>query len=154
MFRTQYVPKTPVPSHHPSRIEVPSPDGSWLAVGGFPDHTVALFKADEDRWRLWVTYSQHREGVSNRQGIIQALAWSPAGTYIASGSSTGSLHVWDTRGRWYRRPRQVGEGEICTIIWQGSSLEVALLKKGQLCSTHIPLFQSLDVLRSETLTPV
>ncbi len=98
-LKTPYTPDTPVSSHRSSRIEVLSPDGFWLAVGGLSDHTVVLFKAVEGAWRPWMTYYQHREGVYNRQGTIQALAWSPDGQQIASASSTGSIHVWAVRGR-------------------------------------------------------
>ena len=41
------------------------------------------------------TYLGHQAGLYRRMPIITAIAWSPDGTYIASGASDGSLHIWD-----------------------------------------------------------
>lgn len=123
-LKTPYTPETPVSSHRSSRIEVLSPDGFWLAVGGLSDHTVVLFKAVEGAWRPWMTYYQHREGVYNRQGTIQALAWSPDGQQIASASSTGSIHVWAVRGAYQRTIRRKDEKPAQALHWNEDGLQI------------------------------
>jgi WD40 repeat protein len=61
-----------------------SPDGAWLAVGG--DKAVTVW--DINKRELLLALPEER-------GTIWSLAWSPDKHWLAVGSSTGSLVIWD-----------------------------------------------------------
>ena len=91
IVRTLHIPssdKTPV------KAAAISPDGKQLAVCG-SHHTV-------ERWNMPSLtmrgrYDGHQAGIEKRQGTITSLAWSPDSVHMASGSSDGSLHIWNAR---------------------------------------------------------
>jgi WD40 repeat protein len=72
-----------------TRVVAISPDGKWLAFGGW-DETVQVCELVAGG-RGW-TYRGHQNG------SVCAIAWSPDGTFLASASrdeTTADLMVWD-----------------------------------------------------------
>ena len=65
-----------------------SPDGTLLAVGAVRD----LHLLDAESWKLVATLAGHTDA-------IYALAFSPDGTRLVSGSRDRTLRVWDARAR-------------------------------------------------------
>ncbi len=69
-----------------------SPNGQFLAIAG-KDNTVIICNARTQQ--PWATYYGHQAGLYRRlNAVITALAWSPDGQRIVSGSLDGSIHVW------------------------------------------------------------
>ncbi|MGN9786229.1 hypothetical protein ACTMTF_32705 [Nonomuraea sp. ZG12] len=73
---------------------VHSPDGRWIAVAG---GTFDLRATDWGNGKVWIldaaTGARHREFVHD--DWVNALAFSPDGGRIASGSRAGSTRIWD-----------------------------------------------------------
>lgn len=90
-----------------------SPDGRLLAMAG-NNNTVSVLDALTQE--LWVTYYGHQAGVYRRvSGAIKALTWLPGGSSIASGSTDGSIHIWQARtGIHQRTLTQPQEG--CAVL--------------------------------------
>lgn len=100
-------------SKHNGEKSILSPDGWFLAVPGASNTVVVLDALTRD---LWVTYYGHQAGVYRHvTGTIKALAWLPDGTFIASGSTDGSIHIWHARtGIHQRTLTQPQEG--CAVL--------------------------------------
>ncbi|MEM7602821.1 MAG: hypothetical protein AAF357_15600, partial [Verrucomicrobiota bacterium] len=64
-----------------------SPDGHWLAVGGY-DANDAVRLIELESYRIAALLQGHRR-------VIHALAFSRDGKVLASGSSDDSVRVWD-----------------------------------------------------------
>jgi|GEM_PF-1154264 len=64
-----------------------APDGHRLAAGAGDDGTIAIFAADDGRWLRTLT------GHSN---IVEGLAWSPDGDWLASASRDRTIRIWST----------------------------------------------------------
>jgi len=62
-----------------------SPDGTRIASLGRGDSTVDIW--DASTGELIQTYRGH-------SSLVEAIAWSPDGSYIASGDYQGTVHVW------------------------------------------------------------
>jgi WD40 repeat protein len=90
-----------------------SPDGRFLAVAGDSNTVLVLNALTKEPW---VTYYGHQAGVYRRvSGAIKALAWLPDGSGIASGSTDGSIHIWQARtGIHQRTLTQPQEG--CAVL--------------------------------------
>src|SRR6266699_6571752 len=65
---------------HGTRVVAVSPDGKWIAFGGW-DETIQVCELVEGGRSL--TYRGHKDPVC----AVCAIEWSPDGTYIASASS-------------------------------------------------------------------
>jgi len=90
-----------------------SPDGRFLAVAG-DSNTVLVLNALTKV--PWVTYYGHQAGVYKRVSeTIKALAWLPDGSSVVSGSTDGSIHIWQARtGIHQRTLTQPQEG--CAVL--------------------------------------
>ena len=90
-----------------------SPDGRLLAVPG-ERHTVLVLDARTNE--PWVTYYGHQAGIYRRiGGTIKALAWLPGGSSIASGSTDGSIHIWQARSGIHQRTLTQPQ-EDCAVL--------------------------------------
>jgi len=98
---------------HNEETSILSPDGWFLAVPGASNKVVVL---DALTRELWVTCYSHQAGIYRRvAGTIKALAWLPDGTFLASGSTDGSIHIWYARtGIHQRMLTQPQEG--CAVL--------------------------------------
>jgi serine/threonine protein kinase/WD40 repeat protein len=80
-----------------------SPDGSLLAT---PFEATRLTLIDPDTGdRLWTSEEQHASR-------IQAMAWSPSGDRLVTGSMDRTLRVWDIKGRRLERVIEPDRGQI------------------------------------------
>lgn len=105
-----------------SETAVLSPDGRFLAVPG-ESHTVLVLDATTNE--PWVTYYGHQAGVYRRMsGTIKALAWLPDGCSIASGSTDGSIHLWQARSGIHQRTLAQPQND-CAVL--------ALILSGDRC---------------------
>lgn len=68
-----------------------SPDGSRLAVGGASQGNISVW--DLNKRRLLVTLGGHSVRVFS-------IAWTPDGTRLISGSSDGTIQIWDSRSHY------------------------------------------------------
>ena len=103
-----------------------SPDGRFLAAPG-ERHTVLVL--DTATNQPWVTYYGHQAGIYRRlSGTIKALAWLPDGNRIASGSTDGSIHLWQGRSGIHRRTLAQPQ-EDCAVL--------ALILSGDGCLTAL-----------------
>lgn len=95
-----------------------SPDGRTLAVGS-TDRTVHFYEVARRRYRAHALITAHRFGFGFGTPGIAALAWSPNGSVIATGSLDGMVELWDARhpGLYYGRPAHTGQlrGHVGTV---------------------------------------
>jgi WD40 repeat protein len=102
-----------------------SPDGTRLvAAGGYQTHGIAeVFDAKTGNRLL--TYTAHAS-------CVGALAWSPNGKYIASGSFDGALNVWDTMiGHTAYAYTTAGTNDgIESLVWSPDNQHIALSTGG------------------------
>ena len=90
-----------------------SPDGRFLARPG-EQHTVLILNAQTQA--TWATYYGHQAGLYRRVGgIIRSLAWLADGNRIVSGSSDGSIHVWEARTGIHQRTLTEAQ-EGCPVL--------------------------------------
>jgi WD40 repeat protein len=81
-----------------------SPDGKWLASGGF-DRALHLWRV-LDGGELW-----EEEVLTGHAGAILDLAWLPDGNGVISAGADGLLVFWDRHpaGGWYARRTTAGQ---------------------------------------------
>ncbi len=95
---------------HGTRVVAVSPDGKWIAFGGW-DETIQVCELVEGGRSL--TYRGHKDHVC-------AMEWSPDGTFIASASSgeaTADIQIWEaTTGQVVSLSRSDEEGVI-SLAW-------------------------------------
>jgi WD40 repeat protein len=100
-------------SKHNGEKALLSPDGRFLAVPGDSNTVIVIDGATN---KQWVTYYGHQAGLYRRVGwTIKALAWLPDGSNIASGSTDGSIHIWDARTGIHQRTLTQPQ-EDCAVL--------------------------------------
>ena len=106
---------------HGTRVVAVSPDGKWIAFGGW-DETIQVCELVEGGRSL--TYRGHKDHVC----AVCAMEWSPDGTFIASASSgeaTADIQVWEaTTGQLVSLSRSDEEGVI-SLAWSPDSSHLA-----------------------------
>jgi len=93
-----------------------SPDGKWFAL---PCESVIAVWSMEGTRRL--TYTGHGESVA-------ALAWSPDGQTIASGTPAGNVHIWDAQTGTLLFEKRYG-GPIATVYWLDTTIVIHYQEK-------------------------
>lgn len=88
-----------------------SPDGQWFAL---PYESVIAVWSMEGTRRL--TYTGHGESVV-------ALAWSPDGHTLASGTLAGNVHIWDAQTGTLLFEKRYG-GPIATVYWLDTTIVI------------------------------
>ena len=113
---------------HRTRVVAVSPDGKWIAFGGWDEtiHVCELVKGGRS-----LTYRGHKDPVS----AVCAIEWSPDSTYIASasnGEATADIQVWEaTSGQLISLSRCDEEGVI-SLAWSPDGQRVAASFSGGL----------------------
>ena len=69
------------------------PSGSRLAVAA--DGAIAIWDTVVHEWARTESYSSLPQHAQYGGSIVTAVAWSPNGRWIVSGSSKGAIYVWD-----------------------------------------------------------
>jgi serine/threonine protein kinase/Tol biopolymer transport system component len=96
-----------------------SPNGSRIAISEWPAErqgTVTIWEATLQRPLL--TYRGHRDGVL-------ALAWSPRGNYIASGSNDQTVQVWEAQSGQRLLTYQGHQGLVEAVAWAPDGQRIA-----------------------------
>jgi WD40 repeat protein len=103
---------------HGTRVVTVSPDGKWIAFGGW-DETIQVCELVEGGRSL--TYRGHKDHVC-------ALEWSPDGAFLASagsGETTADIQVWEARtGQLIALARSDGVG-VVSLAWSHDSAHLA-----------------------------
>lgn len=90
----------PAVSKHNGAAALLSPDGRWLAAPGKNNTVVVLDAASQ---APWATYYGHQDGLYRREdGVITSVVW-VTDEIVATGSSTGSIQLWNARTSTHRR---------------------------------------------------
>lgn len=76
----------------PSAVAV---SDAFVAIGASDANSVKIFKAGADGSSL-----AEQTALSNPTGTISALAFSPDGSHLAAGNSSGKIYVYDAAGSW------------------------------------------------------
>src|SRR5262249_9183087 len=63
--------------------------------------------------------------VPEKSGLLLAVAWSPDGRHIASGSEVGTTHIWDMKRRAQIRVWQAHEGSVNGVAWSPDGGRIA-----------------------------
>lgn len=107
------------------------PDGAFVAVPGAKE--VRLFSRDT----LEEEVTLHEDG---HRGVVDVVAWSPNGRYLASAASDNQILVWDLdRRETIQRYRH--ESPICALAWHPAANTLAAMDlDGQyaLCHSVVP----------------
>src|SRR5216683_2933083 len=97
-----------------------SPDGTHIATGGdYGDSTV----------QVWQAFSGNHLYTYSRQYRIFAVAWSPGGKRIASGSFDASVQIWDAFSGENIFTYQGHSGPVYTAAWSPDGLYCTLASK-------------------------
>ena len=104
-----------------------SPDGQRIASAS-EDHTVHIW--DTAPGLRWLRELALRSGFNyvvyeGHARAIQAVAWSPDGRYIASGSSDNTVQVWDASTNDTVTVYQGHSDEVRAVVWSPNSQFIA-----------------------------
>jgi WD40 repeat protein len=93
-----------------------SPDEKYLAVcKNITDHAVVIY--DVATWNIVSTYQDHTDSV-------KVVAWSPDGTYVASGSDDTTIRVWEPLSGKTHIIYKEHSGDIAAISWSSDSSKI------------------------------
>jgi WD40 repeat protein len=85
-----------------------SPDGRYVALGGFFSDDIQIFD---------ITTQRRVSSLTGHSDSIKALSWSHNGQYIASGSSDGTARVWDWKGGKELLHYDKQGGDVWAVSW-------------------------------------
>ncbi len=101
-----------IASKHNGAAALLSPDGRFLAAPGTKNTVVVLNAASQ---APWATYYGHQDGLYRREdGVITSLVW-VTDEIVATGSSTGSIQVWNARTGTHRRMLREAQAD-CAVL--------------------------------------
>ncbi|MCP4257807.1 MAG: WD40 repeat domain-containing protein, partial [Planctomycetes bacterium] len=72
-----------------------SPDGRWLATGS-QDNSTRIWDTDTGKLKQTLSRSVSRSEGSRLEGTVYAVAWSPDGRLIVTGSGDSTVRIYDT----------------------------------------------------------
>ena len=134
---------TTIGSHDATVLSVAAvADGSWIASGSY-DNTVKLWRKDDTDY----------EKVLAHNGRVNALAFTPDGRRLLTGSGAGNLRLWDTRSGNLLSTLQGKSGRITSVAIDDAGSQVAT-GSGNGTLTIWQLSASNQLTNPKVLTPV
>lgn len=123
-------------STHNGAAALLSPSGRFLAAPG-NKNTVVVRLADSGE--PWATYYGHQDGLYRREdGVITSLVWITDET-LATGSSTGSIQVWNARTGTHRRTlREEQNGHAVIGLTLSHEGVLTAYSEGEISTWHRP----------------
>jgi WD40 repeat protein len=93
-----------------------SPDEKYLAVcKNITDYGVVIYEVAT--WKIVYTYQDHTDSV-------RAVAWSPDGKYVASGSDDTTIRVWEPFNGQTHMVYKEHSADIAALCWSSDSTKI------------------------------
>eukprot|EP00761_Pharyngomonas_kirbyi_P010357 gb/GECH01010377.1/.p1 GENE.gb/GECH01010377.1/~~gb/GECH01010377.1/.p1 ORF type:complete len:566 (+),score=90.59 gb/GECH01010377.1/:1-1698(+) len=98
-----------------------APDARYVLTNS-RDNTLNIFDMRMQRTILTLNHSEYRTGFNHNKAC-----WSPCGSYVAAGSKTSKVFVWDAASGEVHQELSGHEGSVAAVAWSpdGTSLASA-----------------------------
>ena len=97
-----------------------SPDGKTIAAGC--DGMTLANDIDRDQVRLWNVEDKSEKILSGHHISVNSVAFSPDGSFLASGSTDGTIKLWDVSTGRVVKTLQGNSGLICSVVFSPVSI--------------------------------